>query len=157
MYSKEQLLKYFDYRGGQLYLKPAPSGLRDRRLPLGTLSSQGYIQVMFKGKTYGVHRLIYQLHYGNLKDTDIVDHINTIRHDNRIENLRRVTHSENSLNTYRHKDTRFKDCNITLAQNTWIVYIGRGKNQDKVIVGYFDSREKALQGYLDFIEKNKKA
>lgn len=45
------------------------------------------------------HRLVMSAKLGRkLKDSEIVDHINNVRNDNRIENLRIVTKSENNKN-----------------------------------------------------------
>ena len=49
-------------------------------------------------KTYQVHRLVAIAFIPNPNNYDIVDHINTIRCDNRVENLRWVTKEENNRN-----------------------------------------------------------
>ena len=49
-------------------------------------------------KTAYVHRLVYEAFIGEIRDGMEIDHINTIRTDNRLENLRVVTHKENILN-----------------------------------------------------------
>ena len=61
-----------------------------------TKSSYGYIQLVVNGKSYLVHRLIMQTFnpVQNMEEK-IVDHINGIRTDNRLENLRWATPLEN--------------------------------------------------------------
>lgn len=63
---------------------------------------QGYllvdIQVNKKGKTFRAHRLIAETFLGEGKEGSHVDHKNRVRYDNRIENLRWVTPSENNKN-----------------------------------------------------------
>lgn len=45
-----------------------------------------------------IHRLIAEAFIPNPENKPCIDHINTIRHDNRIENLRWATYKENGNN-----------------------------------------------------------
>ena len=64
--------------------------------------SKGYNYVhLFKNgtrKRIAVHRLVAEAFILNPNNLPEVDHINTIRDDNRVENLRWVTHKENMNN-----------------------------------------------------------
>jgi len=64
----------------------------------GTLHYSGYLQVCFQRKIFRAHRIGWLLYYGKWP-INLVDHINRIRTDNRIENLREATSSENLSNT----------------------------------------------------------
>lgn len=61
-----------------------------------------YLQVNLhidgKQKTYKVHRLVWEAFNGEIPEGVEIDHINTVRTDNRLENLRIVTHKENLNN-----------------------------------------------------------
>jgi hypothetical protein len=89
--------EYFSYNSGKLYWK-IDSGTRGRK---GTLAGKqrldGYFDVGLKGKYYLVHRIIYALHHGSLPK--IVDHVNRIPFDNRIENLRASDYNKNIWNS----------------------------------------------------------
>lgn len=50
------------------------------------------------GKNFRNHRLVYEAFIGEIPQELEIDHINTIRSDNRLENLRVVTHKENMNN-----------------------------------------------------------
>ena len=65
-------------------------------------SSWGYLTVILyknnQGKHYSVHRLVAEAFVPNPNNLPCIDHINTIRDDNRAINLRWCTHKENSNN-----------------------------------------------------------
>lgn len=63
----------------------------------GSLKEDGYNVIGLKGKLYSSHRLAWIYVYGEWPKGQI-DHINHIRNDNRIDNLRDVSASENSMN-----------------------------------------------------------
>ena len=70
----------------------------DGKLTLGH-DMNGYRRISVNKKIYLLHRLIYETFNGLIKDDSLViDHINTVRDDNRLENLRLVTQSENMNN-----------------------------------------------------------
>lgn len=51
-----------------------------------------------KGKNFRVHRLVAEAFIPNLNNLPCVDHINTVRDYNRVENLRWCTYKENNNN-----------------------------------------------------------
>lgn len=61
-------------------------------------TKDGYRQVSIKGKMYMEHRIIMMLCFGHIPENAEIDHINHIRNDNRLCNLRFVTMSENRRN-----------------------------------------------------------
>lgn len=64
---------------------------------VGSLRSDGYYEVTLKNHRYRLHRLAWFIVYGYMP-TKQLDHINGIRHDNRLANLREVSASENQQN-----------------------------------------------------------
>ena len=65
---------------------------------------RGYMQIYIKGKLYKTHRIAMLLSYGFYGDGLEVDHINHIRDDNRLVNLRFVTKSGNQRNKSRNSN-----------------------------------------------------
>ena len=96
---RSQLLELFDYDrdSGKLFWKVAKARIVKIGQEAGTINSKGYRQVKIGGKKYNAHRLIFLIECGHLPDC--LDHVNGIRDDNRIENLRPASHRENSRNT----------------------------------------------------------
>ena len=45
------------------------------------------------------HRVAWMIHNGDIPDGMVIDHINGIRGDNRISNLRLATRSQNAVNS----------------------------------------------------------
>lgn len=64
----------------------------------GTPDGAGYLRVSIDHKRYRAHRLAWLFVYGTFPSYEI-DHINRVRGDNRIANLRAVDKSENQQNT----------------------------------------------------------
>ena len=90
----------------------------------GKSISRGYLQVGIAGKNYPVHRLIWEAFNGPTHDGMEIDHINRIRTDNSLENLRLVTHTQNNRN---RKDNIMIDeleaglqCNTQEYYNAWV-------------------------------------
>jgi hypothetical protein len=63
----------------------------------GSLNGNGYRQIKIDGKYYGAARLAWLYVYGEWPKNEI-DHINRVRDDDRLVNLRDVTRTENSNN-----------------------------------------------------------
>lgn len=90
--SIERLRALIDYNRdtGHLYWKA--NGQR-----AGAIQDKGYRTLEIDGKAYYAHRVAWFHHYGKWPEQDL-DHINRERDDNRIENLRDVSRSENNRN-----------------------------------------------------------
>ena len=69
-----------------------------------------------KSRKYQVHRLVAKAFIPNPKNKPQVDHINRIRADNRIENLRWVYPYENSNNACYNKIIEYKGDKKTVAE-----------------------------------------
>ena len=68
------------------------------------INKAGYYRVMLEGVSYNAHRIVWKMVHGS--DPEHIDHINGVQGDNRVENLRNVTHQENHRNTKRKKNNR---------------------------------------------------
>ena len=114
----------------------------------GNLHPEGYMRVGFLGKQYMAHRVIWEMHNGSIPDGMQIDHINGVRDDNRIANLRVVTHQENGRNQKMKADN-------TTGYPGVFWNKARGKYQAQIVVngknkhlGVFHTAERAYQAYL---------
>lgn len=69
---------------------------------LASFDAHGYLRGKILSKYYSAHRVIWMLAYGSWP-SKFIDHINGDQADNRIVNLRDVSHAENGRNQKRHK------------------------------------------------------
>lgn len=78
------------------------------RLPCGSLVSSkknGYIRFRFMNQMVMAHRIAWALHHGEAPPPEMqIDHINGIRHDNRIANLRLVLMPQNMRNKTKYRN-----------------------------------------------------
>ena len=108
-------------------------------------STDGYILIRFNGRLELGHRIAWKLVYG-VWPKDQVDHINRVKDDNRISNLREATNQENQ----RNKDSKgyyFYKQNADHGRKPWLAKIGH--NKKTYYLGCFWTEEEARQAYLD--------
>lgn len=91
------------------------------------------------------HHFAWYCIYGNC-DIEELDHINGVRNDNRICNLRNVTHQQNNFNR-----TKAKGYNWYKTTNKWMA--GIKINNKRIHLGYFNTEEEARNAYLEAKEK----
>ena len=95
--NKEQVRELFEYRDDNLYWRERPAYNVDMSKPAGVVRPRGHREIKVKGKEYKAHRLIWLYVNGKFPDNQI-DHIDGDPSNNRIENLRDVSHQENNKN-----------------------------------------------------------
>lgn len=108
----------------------------------GTVNASGYIMITIMGKSYRAHRLAWLYTHGRWPNEQI-DHINNIRDDNRIVNLREATHGENMKNMTMSKanTSGVKGVSWCKVMKKWFAYVGNSNQRIKV--GYFNDIESA--------------
>lgn len=98
MLTARRLRQLFDYRQdtGELVRLIATSRRSKVGEVAGFVGTNGYLYASVDGKTYPLHRLVWVWHGNEVSE---IDHLNNVRSDNRIENLRVATRSQNMWNT----------------------------------------------------------
>ena len=114
--------------------------------------TSGYIRIDIKKKQYLLHRIIFKYHNDDFDIADIprnnpIDHKNINKLDNRIENLRAVSNSQNNRNKNKKPNcsSKYKGVSWNNENNKWRVGI-RINNKTKHL-GYFDIEEEAADVY----------
>lgn len=117
----------------------------------GHISSEGYRVIGFDKKVYQSHRLAWAHYYGAWPKGQL-DHINHNREDNRILNLREVTHTQNQRNRSKN---RTNTTGITGIYNPrpgrWLARICVDRKQ--LNLGTFSSYDAAVAARREAEEK----
>ena len=141
MINKKDLLQEFDYKDGHLYYRNDKNNQINAGDRAGGVNSTGYQLVRFNGKRYLLHRIIFIMHHGYLPK--YVDHIDNDPLNNRIENLRECTFSENRCNVKKSKNNTSGEKGVVWSkkENKWVVRIS--KSGVRYFVGKFKDFESA--------------
>lgn len=109
----------------------------------GSLDGNGYLLISILSRKHQAHRLAWLYVYGNWPE-DQIDHINRIRADNRICNLRGVTHKQNGQNASKRSDNKSGHTGVSWYKcvSKWRAHIRH--NQKDIHLGYFTDLEDAI-------------
>jgi len=143
----------------ELFIYDPESGIFTRRIATGrhgryragvkpgTRERRGYIIIGVDSQRHMAHRLAWLYVYGEFPQTDI-DHINNIKGDNRISNLRLVTRRQNMQNVlaHKHNTSGFKGVSWHKHSNRWRAYIFADYKQ--IYLGLFETKEAAAAARL---------
>ena len=108
----------------------------------GNLNPIGYWKIMIDRKQYLEHRLVWFFHHKTWSIKEL-DHINGIRHDNRIENLREATRQQNNFNRGSGKNNKSTG-HKNIQPNGSGYRVSCGLNYKNVYLGTFRTIEEAI-------------
>jgi hypothetical protein len=119
----------------------------------GWYETKGYLNITIDGKSYKAHRLAWLYVYGCMPSHQI-DHINHVRDDNRLCNLREATHTENMQNSTgkRLKNGFPKGAWWDKRKQKWKTTC----QVDGIVhqLGFYESQEEALKVYREFAKNH---
>ena len=124
--------KTFEDKGGVLYWRKTGK-------KAGAIHHTGYIQIGFGHKQNNAHRLMFMLHHGWVPE--VIDHVDGDRSNNKIDNLRPATWSQNLQNMKLRPSnkTGCKNVSWSVAKKKWAVQLSINGRQTNL--GRFDDLE----------------
>lgn len=113
---------------------------------VGYKNNCGYIVIGVDGRQMLAHRLAWVYVYGTMPNN--IDHINGITDDNRITNLRSVSHQENHKNQAISKNNTSGVTGVYWVnqQSNWLAKIK--VNYKDITLGRFDTKQEAALARL---------
>jgi hypothetical protein len=152
MITLDEVRRLLDYdpETGRLTWKARESAVWDSRYAgtaAGSVGRDGYVRVKVNNSTYLAHRLAFLLKIGKWPE-DQIDHINRNPSDNRWENLRCATASQNMWNKGAHRNSTSPHVGVCWhgSAKRWVAQICTyGKIRH---IGSFTTEDEAAAAYL---------
>lgn len=133
----------YDPITGDLVWKISPANHIKSGDVAGCLNKDGYIQCRFNKCTHLAHRLVFLWLYGRWPDGEI-DHVNHLKTDNRIENLRDVSPQENDKNKKLAKNNNSGFTGVVWFKRTQKWRANIYVNKRCIHLGYFNDINDAI-------------
>ena len=114
----------------------------------GGKGHHGYVVISIEGKVYYAHRIAWLITNGSWPPDDI-DHVNGVNNDNRITNLRAVSHYVNQQNQRRPTAKNTSGFLGVSWDSSRESFAARIKSQGKLLyLGRYTNPDEAYQAYL---------
>lgn len=135
--------RLFEYVDGKLCWRVRPSQRVKVGDVAGTKRDDGYLVVKINGRNRLVHRIVWEMHNWIIPENMEIDHIDHVRSNNEIDNLKMVTNQNNKRNYTRRADNKSGVTGVTWCKRTkkWIAQIMIGGKNKKL--GRFSSLDDA--------------
>lgn len=108
-----------------------------------SIDSSGYRRVCLGHKHYIAHRIVWMMQMGAWPET--IDHINGVKTDNRMENLRDVSIKLNSLNRPKQKNNQSGVTGVKWSKSCRKWEAAIQVNGEKIGLGFFLTFEMAAE------------
>jgi len=139
------------YKDGVLFYKKDIGYKVKKDAKVGSVNAKGYLATNVNYIGYKVHRLIFAMHHRYFPE--VIDHIDRNKLNNKIENLREVSVSENVINSglSSRNTSKYKGVHFCNREKKWIATVCR-KNK-RHYIGGFATLEEAYQARVKFLER----
>ena len=118
MLTQEKANELFEYKDGELFWKIDWSDKIRKGRKVGCIKN-GYWHLKVNFKDYRLHRVIYLIHHGFMPN--LIDHKDGNPLNNKIENLRECTNSQNNYNSKIPVTNTSGMKGLRKKRNRWIV------------------------------------
>lgn len=115
---KHRPLEFFKDRGDQARWNTRLAG----KPALNADDTHGYKRGAIFNRNVKAHQVAWAMHYGEWPERSI-DHLNSDRADNRIENLRIAAHKDNQRNQKRRRDNASGHTGVYKVGKKWVAKI----------------------------------
>lgn len=112
----------------------------------GCIASDGYVRIRIDGVSYLGHRLAW-LYVQGQWPAEQIDHVNGIKSDNRLRNLRPCSCIENAHNAPCHADNGVGLKGVTIERRTGRFFARICVNRRTIHLGTFSTTKEAAQAY----------
>lgn len=136
----------YDPETGLLRWKAASSNACAVGRIAGTRERDGYVYIRLMRRRLLAHRVAWFLHYGSWPIGPL-DHKNMVKSDNRIENLRLASVTENNRNRPAQSNNTVGFKGVTLSKQTGRYEARIMVNKRRVALGTFDNAREAGTAY----------
>jgi len=150
----QQALKkvsYFDIELG-CFIRTKLTGGPCKLGPMGTVSQHGYVQIMIKGFTFYQSNLVVLWFTGKFtKSNEEIDHIDGVRNNDCITNLRVVLKEFNRRNLKKYKSNTSNYTGVCYDKNRGNYAASITVNKKRIYLGSFLTEETAASVRADWI------
>lgn len=135
---------------GEIWWKKRGAG-RPFNRPAGSKNKDGYVKLNILGRIHLAHRVAWYLYYSEWPK-NLIDHINGDKHDNRIDNLRVASISENIANSILRRNNTSGYRGVSKVRSgKWRACIRiHGK---QTVLGLYITPEEAAEKYAEAAKK----
>ena len=137
----------YDPDGGDIFWIEKGKG-KIKKQAAGTTELSGYRGILIDGKRIRSHRIAWALFYGEWPE-DQIDHVNGVKSDNRIANLRKASNSQNgkNLSIKKNNTSGYPGVSFDKANNKWRAMIK--VNYKSIHLGRFTELSDAIAAKKD--------